>query len=142
MEYRQFGNDYAVRIDRGEEILKCIAEVCRKEHIRLGTVNGLGAVGDVTLGIFSRSQFKYLSERYTGDFEIASCSGNISEMNGEVYLHIHMVVGNVSENKVHAGHLNSATVSLTGEFFIHRIDGSAGREYSREVGLNLLKFEA
>ena len=52
MEYRKYGSDYVVRMDKGEEILACVEEVCRKEQIRLGSLSGLGAVGAVDLGVF------------------------------------------------------------------------------------------
>ena len=140
MEYRKFGNDYVLRIDKGEEILQAVSQVCEKEGIRLGTVNGIGAVGDVTLGVFNREKFQYESQTYKGDFEIASCMGNISTMNGNTYLHIHMAVGNPEKGEVHAGHLNRGIISLTGEFFLHQIEGETDREYSSEVGLYLIKF--
>ena len=140
MEYRKFGNDYVLRIDKGEEILQAVSQVCEKEGIRLGTVNGIGAVGDVTLGVFNREKFQYESQTYKGDFEIASCMGNISTMNGNTYLHIHMAVGNPEKGEVHAGHLNRGIISLTGAFFLHQIEGETDREYSSEVGLNLIKF--
>ena len=140
MEYRKYGKDYVLRIDRGEEILQAVSQVCEKENIRLGTVNGIGAVGEVTLGVFNREKFQYESKEYKGDFEIASCMGNISTMNGNTYLLIHMAVGNPEKGEVHAGHLNRGIVSLTGEFFLHQIEGEIDREYSEEVGLNLIKF--
>ena len=140
MEYRKYGNDYVLRIDKGEEILQTISQVCQQEGILLGTVNGIGAVGEVTLGVFNTKKFQYGSVEYKGDFEIASCMGNISTMNGNTYLHIHMAVGNSKEGEVHAGHLNRGVVSLTGEFFLHKIEGEVDREYSEEVGLNLIKF--
>lgn len=140
MEYRVYGSDILLRIDRGEEILACIQSVCEKEKITLGSVSGLGAVGEVTLGVFNREQFVYEKQTLTGDMEIASCSGNISTMEGKPYLHIHMVVGNVTQDICHGGHLNRAIVSLTGEFILHRIDGAIDRAYSPEVGLNLIQF--
>lgn len=140
MEYRVYGSDILLRIDRGEEILACIQSVCEKEKITLGSVSGLGAVGEVTLGVFNREQFVYEKQTFTGDMEIASCSGNISTMEGKPYLHIHMVVGNVTQDICHGGHLNRAIVSLTGEFILHRIDGAIDRAYSPEVGLNLIQF--
>ena len=33
MEYRVYGNDVVLRIQKGEEILTCLKEVCEKEHI-------------------------------------------------------------------------------------------------------------
>lgn len=140
MEYRRFGNNVVLRIQKGEEILEAVKEVCIKEHIALAEVSGIGAVNDVTLGVFNTEKFEYESQRFTGDMEIASCIGNVTQKDGEVYLHLHMVVGNVTKGLVHAGHLNQAKVSLTGEFILRTIDGQIGREYSPEVGLNLFKF--
>ena len=140
MEYRRFGDSVVLRIQKGEEILETIKEVCAKEQIALAEVSGIGAVNDVTLGVFNSEKFEYESQRFTGDMEIASCTGSVTRMNGEVYLHLHMVVGNVTKSIVHAGHLNQARISLTGEFILRVIDGQVGREYSPEVGLNLFKF--
>ena len=55
MEYRKFGSTYILRIDRGEEILESITALCRKEKIYLGSISGIGAVGEVTLGVFNLS---------------------------------------------------------------------------------------
>lgn len=140
MEYRVFGDSIVLRIQKGEEILDTIKAVCEQEKVALAEVSGIGAVNDVTLGVFNSEKFEYESQQFTGDMEIASCTGNVSQMKGQTYLHLHMVVGNVTRGVVHAGHLNRAKVSLTGEFIIRRIDGSVDREYSREVGLNLFKF--
>lgn len=140
MEYRRFGNDIVLRIDRGEEILEALTAVCKAERIRLGTLTGLGAVGEVTLGVFNRDIFAYEKKDFVGDMEIAACSGNISTMNGETYLHVHMTVGNPITGLCHGGHLNHGIVSLTGEFNLHVIEGEADRKYSDEVGLNLYRF--
>lgn len=140
MEYRRFGDSVVLRIQKGEEILETIKEVCAMEQIALAEVSGIGAVNDVTLGVFNSEKFEYESQRFTGDMEIASCTGSVTQMNGEIYLHLHMVVGNVTKSIVHAGHLNQARISLTGEFILRVIDGQVGREYSPEVGLNLFKF--
>ena len=140
MEYRKFGSDYLLRIDKGEEILQVISELCAKEGITLGTVSGLGAVGEVTLGVFDRQAFQYVSRTYTGDLEIASCNGNISTMDGNTYLHIHMVAGNPKENICCGGHLNRGVISLTGEFWIHAVNGGVDRKYSPEIGLNLIQL--
>ena len=140
MEYRVFGDSIVLRIQKGEEILDTIKAVCEQEKVALAEVSGIGAVNDVTLGVFNSEKFEYESQQFTGDMEIASCTGNVSQMKGQTYLHLHMVVGNVTRGIMHAGHLNRAEVSLTGEFIIRRIDGCVGREYSPEVGLNLFKF--
>ncbi|MCI2110712.1 MAG: DNA-binding protein [Acidaminococcaceae bacterium] len=141
MEYKKFGDDYIIRMNRGEELLTDLQEVCEKEKITLGSVQGIGALGEITIGVFDRKQFKYFTETYKGDFEIASCMGDISTKEGKNYLHIHIVIGNVHEGRIYAGHLSKGIISLTGEFIIHKINGIVEREYSEEVGLNLYKFE-
>lgn len=141
MEYKKFGDDYIICMNRGEELLTDLQEVCEKEKITLGSVQGIGALGEITIGVFDRKQFKYLTETYKGDFEIASCMGDISTKEGKNYLHIHIVIGNVHEGRIYAGHLSKGIISLTGEFIIHKINGIVEREYSKEVGLNLYKFE-
>ena len=140
MEYRRFGDSVVLRIQKGEEILEALCAVCEKEQIMLASVSGIGAADDVTLGVFNSAKFQYESQQFTGDMEIASCTGSVTRKDGETYLHLHMVVGNVTKGLVHAGHLNRAVISLTGEFTLHVIDGEVGREYSPEVGLNLFKF--
>ena len=52
MEYRKFDNTYIVRLDPGEEILEQVKALSLKEGICLATVQGLGAVNDLALGIF------------------------------------------------------------------------------------------
>lgn len=140
MEYSRFGDSVVLRIQKDEEILETIKEICAREQIVLAEVSGIGAVNDVTLGVFNSEKFEYESQRFTGDMEIASCTGSVTQMNGETYLHLHMAVGNVTKGIVHAGHLNQARISLTGEFILRMIDGQVGREYSPEVGLNLFRF--
>lgn len=140
MEYRRFEDRVVLRIQKNEEILESIKEVCDREHIALADISGIGAVNDVILGVFNSEKFKYESQHFTGDMEIASCTGNVTRMNGETYLHLHMVVGNITKGITYAGHLNQAKISLTGEFILHVINGQVGRKYSPEVGLNLLKF--
>ena len=34
MDYRQFGDRYVLRIDRGEEVLEQVEKLCRMEGIR------------------------------------------------------------------------------------------------------------
>jgi len=136
MEYRCFGSDCVIRIQKGEEILAALRQVCTQENIVLASVNGIGAVNDVTLGVFNSKKFVYESTRYTGDMEIVSCMGNVTQKDGEVYLHLHMAVANATKGVVYAGHLNDAKISLTGEFILRIIDGRVEREYSPEVGVS------
>ena len=139
MDYRKFGSKVVVRIDKGEEIVEKMLEVCKKENITLANVNALGAVGEFEVGLFKTGEKKYYSTIHKGDFEIVSLTGSITTKEGELYHHIHMSAAN-SENKVYGGHLNFAKVSATCEMFIDIVEGKVERKFNEEVGLNLFEF--
>lgn len=139
MDYRRFENKAVIRIDKGEEIIQKMLEVCNQENITLANVNALGAVGEFEVGLFKTEEKKYYSTIYRGDFEIVSLTGSITTKDGKLYHHIHMSAAD-GENKVYGGHLNYAKVSATCEMFITIISGKVEREFNEEIGLNLFKF--
>ena len=60
-------------------------------------------------------------------------------MDGKFYTHLHMSAGN-AQGQVFGGHLNRAVISATCEMIVTVIDGQVDRQFSEEIGLNLLKF--
>ncbi|WP_066894582.1 PPC domain-containing DNA-binding protein [Clostridium nigeriense] len=139
MEYKVFGETIVLRLEKGEEVIESIKNLCEKEDIGLGSISGLGATNHVTVGLFKVSEKKYYSNTFEEDFEITNLTGNISRMNGEVYLHIHGTFADI-DGKCIGGHLNKAIISATSEIIINRINGEMGRQFSEEIGLNLIKF--
>ncbi|NCB48883.1 MAG: DNA-binding protein [Clostridia bacterium] len=139
MEYRKFINKFVVRIDKGEEILTKIKELCKKENIKLGQITGLGATNDVTIGLFDTEKKEYFSQTLKKEFEISSLIGNISTMNDEVYLHLHINLSDINGNTF-GGHLSKCVISATCEIIIDSIAGEVKRELNKEIGLNLYKF--
>ena len=45
MDYRKFGDTYAVRLAPGEEVCESLLALCKKEKLGAGTVSGIGAAG-------------------------------------------------------------------------------------------------
>ena len=141
MDYRKFGETYLVRMDKGEEILESLRELSEKEHIRLASVEALGAVNDFTVGVLRTAAKQYEAHNFTGDHEIVSLTGTVSTMNGEYYCHLHMSAGD-DQGRVAGGHLNRARISATGELVITILPGSVDRAFNEKVGLNLFRFDA
>lgn len=139
MQYRKFGNVYAVRIDKGEEILASLKEFAVKENIAFARVSAIGAVSSFTAGVFDTKTKQYRANEFKGNFEIVSLSGTVDRMNGAYYAHLHMSAGN-EKGEVFGGHLNRAVVSATCEMTLTLIDGEIDRCFDEEVGLNLWKF--
>ncbi len=140
MQYKRFEDKVVLRLDPDDEICAGIMEVAERENIALANVSGIGAVCNMTVGVYDVSQKKYMKNTYEGALEIVSLTGNISRMNGESYLHLHMSAGD-EQGRVFGGHLNSSVISGTAEIFIDIIDGCADRETSSRTGLNVLKFD-
>ena len=140
MEYRKFGDTIVLRLEVGEEIAESLAALCEKEKLELCQVSGLGAAGQITVGVFDTEKKEYFSREYQGDFEIGSLTGNITRKEGKPYLHLHLVFGNPRQNVCVDGHLNRAVISATAELFVRVLPGSVGRRMDDEVGLNLFQF--
>lgn len=139
MDYRKFGNTIIARFDKGEEIFAKVKEVALKENIKLASIEALGATDDFTVGVFDAKKGEYVPNSFTGAHEIVSLHGTITTKDNEYYCHLHLSAGDNKGNVV-GGHLQRAIISATCEMMINVIDGKVEREYSEEVGINLLKF--
>ena len=123
MEYKQSNNFYFVRIDRGEEVLAKLKEVCEKENITWRN-NRTWSNDKVVLGFFDIQEKFYHKTTLTGPMEITSFIGNISTSNGKSYLHCHINVCN-KNMQIFGGHLNECFISATGEFVITKAEGNS-----------------
>lgn len=139
MKFKKIGSKWIVRIDKGEEIIESVKDFCKEHRIKLGSIRGIGATNKVVIGLFNTAEKKYYKQELNGDFEITSLLGNISTMNGEVYLHIHINLSD-AQFATQGGHLNYSIISGTCEIEIDEIDGTIEREFNEEVGLNLYKI--
>ena len=140
MEYKLFNDTYVLRLDRGEELISSIKKLCEIENIGLATIEGLGACDHVVLGLYDINQQVYHKETFDEAFEITSIIGNVTMMDDEVYLHIHI---NIADEDLHAygGHLYECVISATCELFIRKINGQVIRKKDEETGLNLFNFK-
>lgn len=135
MKYQVFGNTIVARMDRGEEILAEVKEICTRENIRLASISALGAVSHVLVGLYQMENKSYYSITLDKDMELTALVGNVTTKDGEVYLHLHATFSDINGNAF-GGHLNEAVISGTCEMFIQKIDGDIGRCINPDTGLN------
>ena len=136
MEYKRIGDTLIARIDRGEEILQSLKTICEKENVRLASVSAIGAVDHAVVGLYRVDEKKYYKNTFDGEMEMTSLSGNVTEKEGQVYLHLHANFAD-ADGQVVGGHLNKAVISGTCEMFIHTLSGTVGRKPDEETGLNV-----
>jgi predicted DNA-binding protein with PD1-like motif len=139
MKYKKFDNTYVVRIEKGEEVISKLTDLCNNENIKLGSIAGIGATDKLVIGLFDTNSKQYHKTTLTGPMEITSLMGNVSTKDGETYLHIHINVCN-ADMQVYGGHLNECYISATCELHITKIDGEVDRYFDESIGLNLYKL--
>jgi len=136
MKSKRIDSAVFVRLEPGEDIIEQLMEVISEYDIKLGKVSGIGACDMVTIGNFDVKKQDYHKETFEGSFEITSLTGNISQMNGAPYLHLHITLGD-REMRVCGGHLNSGRISATAEIVIDIYNGDIDRYKDEQSGLNL-----
>ena len=129
----------AVRLNRGEEIVGCLRKVCEQYGVFAGKIDGIGAVRGTTVCMFDLTEKQYHETELPQFLELTNLCGNVSEKDGEVYLHLHATFADES-GKAFGGHLKAAVVGATAELFVTPLDGKLGRKTDEETGLNLLDW--
>ena len=138
--YKQMGNKYVVSIQNRAEIVKALNAFCEERGIQSGTIYGIGAIDELILRFFNPQTKQYVDKTYQEQMEIANLIGNISQMDGKTYLHLHITVGR-SDYSALAGHLLSATLNGAGEFVVEDFGTPVTRVYVPEIGLNCYKLD-
>ena len=139
MDYRKFGSPYVIRLDPGDEIIEKVLWLAAVEGVKLATVTGLGAVDNVTLGIYSPDTKQFKANMFHADFEIVSLTGTITTQRGRPYAHPHMAVGDLS-GRCYGGHLYRAVASATAEIIMTVLPGEIDRQPDARIGLILMHF--
>ncbi len=124
MELGVWGSDLFVRLDPQEEIHTLLKEVFSTQGARSGAVtSGIGRVQNVDIGYLDEHGV-YQRKVLTGAVELLSLQGNVAEMDGRLFTHLHVVVSD-DEHRVHGGHLFSAVIAVTAEIHIRIFDDSS-----------------
>lgn len=139
MDYQQFQSKILVRLDKGDEVVNSVKEIAQTLGIKLAAVSGIGALNHAVVGLFEQDSKEYHTREFAGSMEITGLMGNISEKDGEVYLHLHITLSD-SELRAFGGHLSQGIVGATAEIIIDVIDGKVNRKMNEEVGLNIFQF--
>ena len=144
MEYRKYGETWYVRMDKGDEIIGGILELCRKEGIRSGVFSGIGGCSAAEIQTFLPETGAFETRRLTGMLELVSMNGNVvSDADGALYHHTHAVFSYKADGQhcMAAGHMKSITVLYTAEIELRPVVGGAIlRKRDEETGTGFWSF--
>lgn len=145
MDYRKFDEKIYLRLDKGDELLATILQVCRNAGVRSATFHGIGAFGQVCVATYIPEKDDFLDHHKTGMLELVSLDGNTShDENGIIFEHAHAMFSYLNEEgsiSFFGGHLKSAVVSYTAELVIEPVsDDGLGRMTDPHTGITVWKL--
>lgn len=139
MKYKRFGEDIAVRLEVGEEVVASLAEIAEREGVTFAEVSGIGAADEFDVSVYDVKAKVYFDNEFREPMEITSLLGTVSEKDGAPYVHIHATAGR-ADGAVIGGHLKRAVISATCELVLHTVYGRVPRFYDERTGLNLMEL--
>ena len=131
---------YLVSIKNQSSIIEALTDFVRSQEIQSGEVTGIGAVDEATLRFFVPSTKKYVDKTFKEQMEVTNISGNVSIINGEPLLHLHITLGREDYTAL-AGHLLDARIRGAGEFIFYPLTTRVVKIKDEEIGINLYNFE-
>ena len=144
MEYRHYGDAYYVRLDKGDEVVASVLEICRAEHVESATFSGIGGCSEAQIQTFIPEAGEFEVRPLSGMLELVSLNGNvISDDQGELNYHAHAAFAYKDGNEHHvaAGHVKSITISYTGEIELRPVTGGViGMQHDPETGTGFWSF--
>ena len=157
MEYRKIGDNYYIRMDRGDEIISNLLAICEKESIPSAVFSGIGGCQSAELQVFIPETGSFETEQLEGMLELVSLNGNVvRDDDGKLFHHTHALfsfkggnddVDNIvggyqdSQHGMAGGHLKATTVLYTAEIELRpTVGGAIGRKFDPETGTGFWNF--
>lgn len=140
MEYKKYGDQIIIRLDKGEELISLIAEICKKEDIMAASVQGIGYTDDIEVRIYDNRCNEFKFQSLTGPMEITNLCGNVVMADNGIYPHLHIMAAD--ENmKIRGGHLVSCKIAAVAEVVLDILPGTLRRGISDDLHLGTLRFQ-
>jgi len=144
MDYRRMNDIYYVRIDKGEEIITELLQICGREGIQSAVFTGIGGCSHAEIQTFIPQKGTFETEILDGMLELINITGNIITDDDQLFHHTHAVFSykKESDHKIAAGHMKALTVLYTAEIELRPVIGGViKRKHDPETGTGFWSFE-
>ena len=144
MEYRKIGDNYYIRMDRGDEIISGLLSICEKESIPSAVFSGIGGCQSAELQVFIPETGSFETERLEGMLELVSLNGNVvRDDDGKLFHHTHALFSFKKDGQHGIVFFNdTATTEIyTAEIELRpTVGGAIGRKFDPETGTGFWNF--
>ena len=131
------GKAFLDRLPHDADLLISIKEAFKKSNIRMGFFVAIGAVKYAKMAFYAQGDHTYHEFSIDEPAEILNCTGNVSELDGEIFVHAHITLG-LKDGIAKGGHLVEGTKIFACELFIIPLDGEQlQRSFDEVTGLKL-----
>ncbi len=119
MKAIELANGWLLRLDSGDEFIGGLKEFAKGNDIKFAAVmSGVGMIERAQMGFFCIPQNDYdVFNLDNGPYDLSNISGNLSQLENQIYPHIHIVTNKMG-GETFSGHLLSAVCHVTAEIFI------------------------
>lgn len=125
------------KLSHGSDLLEELTDICKRENITLGRIEGLGAVQKARLAYYDQGNKEYQFFELNQHLEITKLIANISLKDGEPMVHAHITLAD-DKGKAFGGHLVPGTIVFACEVVIEIFEGEKlERGFDDETGLPL-----
>ena len=145
MDYKKYGGTVYTRMDKGDEIISGILQICKKEQIQSAVFSGIGGCSEAQIQTFIPETRMFETQTIHGMLELASLTGNVIAGEQQELCHHTHAVFSYKEGAQHcmaAGHMKSITVLYTAEIELRPvIGGTINRRFDPETGTGFWDFQ-
>ena len=129
------------RLPHDGDLLVSIKEEFKKRNVKMGFFVAIGAVKNAKMAFYGQDDHKYHEFSVDEPAEILNCTGNVSELDGETFVHAHVTLG-LKDGTTRGGHLIEGTKIFACELFVIPLDGEQLiRTFDAVTGLKLWEME-
>jgi predicted DNA-binding protein with PD1-like motif len=121
----------------GSDLLKELEAFVRAYGINLAWLSGIGAVSRATIRYYDQAKKDWVDLELDQRLEVVSMTGNVSLLNGEPIVHLHVVLAD-EQGRCYGGHLGNDTLVFNLEILMNTLSGPAViRKMDAQTGLTI-----
>ncbi len=131
------GPAYVLRPAFGTDLVKELQTFVQQEGINLAWISGVGAVVRANVRYYDQEKKEWLDIDLHKHLEVVSLLGNISLLNGEPIVHVHITLSD-EEGRCYGGHVGPDTIVFNMEILLNTLTGPpVTRKLDSDTGLTL-----
>ena len=132
---------FLARLKHGDDLVRAIKDAFDSAGIKMGVFMAIGAVKGARTAFYDQQAHVYLEQTIEESAEILSCIGNVSDKDGETFVHAHITLG-LKDGSVKGGHLVEGTEIFACELYGVALEGEQlKRSFDGATGLMLWSYE-